>query len=203
MEQQTTVFFFLGQSGAGKGTQVKKVLEWLKSQNKPVLYVAMGDEVRRMIQKLPEDNFFKNNMKHIDDKGELQPPAFPLHFFLNKFIYNYKPGQIIIIDGSPRSLKEFELWSDLVIKGYLPTPNVINIDVSDEECIRRLKKDPRDRTDTQKEESLKTKLDWYKSVRSLISAGVQGFRIVTVNGEQSESDVFTEIKQKMIHLMNL
>lgn len=56
---ETKLFFFLGQSGAGKGTQVAMVLELLKTMNRDVLYVAMGDEVRGTVKNLPDDNFLK------------------------------------------------------------------------------------------------------------------------------------------------
>lgn len=200
--EKTQVFFFLGQSGAGKGTQVAKVLEWLKKEaGKDVLYVSMGDEVRGTISKLSEDNFFRNHMHQINEQGKLQPPEIPLYFFLNKFIFDFKPGQVIIIDGSPRSEKEFSLWQDLISSGYIPSPYIINIEVSDEECKRRLKNRP-GRSDTQNEKSLNTKLAWYTPVRKILADKTIGekparFAIINIDGEKSAELVFEQVKKEI------
>lgn len=176
------MYFFLGQSGCGKDTQVSKILEQLTLQGIPYLYVSIGDEVRGLIEQLGKQSYFAQAMKSVNDQGKLQPASLPIHFFMKKFIPGYTGKQVIIVNGSPRSFRELQLWSALISVGYLPNAKIINIDVTDDECRKRLKMRP-GRPDTEDAQALENKLAWYKPIRIwLIKKLPLGVEVVTIDG---------------------
>jgi adenylate kinase family enzyme len=147
---------------------------------------------------LGTDIFFAKQMKCINDQGKLQPSIVPLVFFMQKFMHEYTAKEVIIVNGSPRSKEELILWQSLISVGYLPYARIINIEVSDEECLKRLKNRP-GRPDTLNEDSLKTKLGWYGPIREMLaeekSQGFAGFRQRVIDGSLSEDLVFTQISE--------
>jgi adenylate kinase family enzyme len=190
------LFFFLGQSGAGKDTQIRKVLKHLKEQNKPYFYISNGDEVRKRSKKADSGLFFPKHMTRINSLGKLQPPVLPIYFCLSKIEKAYKEGMVIIINGSPRSKAEFLLWQMLMKTGYLPKKaEVIYIDTPYEECARRIKK--RKRVDTQNDAVIKRKMAWFKPVKRFLEGEIpKGFKLITVNGLLKRNEQFEIIKKR-------
>lgn len=190
------LFFFLGQSGAGKDTQIRKVLKHLKEQNKPYFYISNGDEVRKRSKKTDSGLFFPKHMTEINSLGKLQPPILPIYFYLSKMEKNYKEDMVIIINGSPRSKAEFPLWQMLMKTGYLPNKaEIIYIDTPDEECARRIKK--RKRVDTLSDTVVKTKMAWFKPVKKFLTKKMPtGFKLIKVDGLLKRNEQFEIIKKR-------
>ena len=190
------LFFFLGQSAAGKDTQIRKVLKHLREQDKPYFYISNGDEVRKRSKKAGSGLFFAKHMTGINSLGKLQPPLIPLYFFLSKMEKEYKEDMIIIINGSPRSKAEFPLWQMLMKAGYLPKKaEIIYIDTPYEECARRIKK--RKRGDTLSDAVVKTKMAWFKPVKKFLEEEIpKEFKLVTVNGLLKRNEQFEIIKKR-------
>lgn len=190
------LFFFLGQSAAGKDTQIRKTLKYLREQNKPYFYISNGDEVRKRSKKAGSGLFFAKHMTGINSLGKLQPPILPLYFYLSKMEKVYKEGMVIIINGSPRSKKEFPLWQMLMKTGYLPNKaEIIYIDTPDKECARRMKK--RKRVGELSDAVVKTKMAWFKPVKKFLEEEIpKEFKLVTVNGLLKRNEQFEIIKKR-------
>lgn len=197
-------FFLLGQSGSGKDTQAGMLLTWLDSLGIKYLYISIGDEVRGTIApksffrklllfllSLLPGQYFISKMKEINDQGKLQPPVMPLYFFLSKFIPQYTGKELIIVNGSPRSSEELALWESMVKVGYLPPACIIELDVSDEECRKRLK--IRGRSDSADDKKLDVKLGWYGPIRQMLTMLPANFRSVRIPGDRHEEVVFDKL----------
>lgn len=157
-----------------------------------IIYVSMGDEVRKFSGRGPM-RYFRKHMHGINSQAKLQPSIFPIFFFLSKVIRKYSGDEIIIINGSPRSKEELFLWKQLIDAEYLPPATIINLEVSDDECRKRLI--TRGRSDSSDPEKLNTKLDWYKPVRKMLSEELpEGFDLVTIDGEKDEKLVFQDLQ---------
>lgn len=192
---QFPLYFILSQSGGGKDTQVEKMISLLTAENVKVLYVSMGDFVRKYQS---ESTFFGKQMKEINTKGKLQPAAIPVHFFLSEFLTEYTGEELIIINGSPRSLKELDLWSELITAGYLPKARIVHLEVTDDECRERLKNRP-NRPDTEDDAARETKLGWYKPIRRMLEEKLPaGISLVPINGMQHQDEVFKEIEKLLV-----
>jgi adenylate kinase family enzyme len=187
------VYFILSQSGGGKDTQAGKLIELLQKQGIKYLYLSIGDCVRGTVSRLGTDNFFAKKMKFINDQGKLQPGVIPIHFFLSQFIHQYTGEEVVIINGSPRSELEINLWASLVSAGYLPEARIIHLDVDDEECCRRL--DGREgRSDTENPEARKIKMAWYEPIRRMLAGSLpDGVGLVTIDGMGSSDEVFAAL----------
>lgn len=194
--KKSHLFFFLGQSGAGKDTQIRKTLKYLREQNKPYFYISNGDEVRKRSKKVGSGLFFAKHMTGINSLGKLQPPILPLYFYLSKMEKVYKEGMVIIINGSPRSYAEFPLWQMLMETGYVPSKaEIIYIDTPDEECVRRIKN--RKRAGELSDAVVKTKMAWFKPVKKFLKGKMpKGFKLVTVDGLLKRNEQFEIIKKR-------
>lgn len=190
------LFFFLGQSGAGKDTQIRKTLKYLREQNKPYFYISNGDEVRKRSKKVDSGLFFAKHMTGINSLGKLQPPVLPIYFYLSKMEKVYKEGMVIIINGSPRSYAEFPLWQMLMETGYVPSKaEIIYIDTPDEECVRRIKN--RKRAGELSDAVVKTKMAWFKPVKKFLTGRLPtGFKLITVDGLLKRNEQFEIIKKR-------
>lgn len=163
------MYFLMSQSGGGKDTQAALITQWLQKKHVPFIYVSIGTEVRLLTSTTQTGPalHFPLHMKAINDEGKLQPAIIPLHFVLTTLIQKYTGNEIIIINGSPRSDKEVALWNDLMVSEYLPPATVLHINVTNAECRKRLM-GRTGRNDTQNAQSLRTKLGWYKPVRTFL-----------------------------------
>ncbi len=190
------LFFFLGQSAAGKDTQIRKTLKHFREQNIPYLYVSNGNEVRKRANKAGSGLFFAKHMTEINSLGKLQPPILPIYFYLSKMEKDYKEGMVIIINGSPRSKAEFPLWQKLMQTGYAPNKaEIIYIDTPYEECAKRIKK--RKRADTLSDAVIKTKMAWFKPVKKFLEGEIpKEFKLITVNGLLKRNEQFEIIKKR-------
>lgn len=195
---KSKLFFFLGQSGAGKDTQIRKTLKYLRENNVPYFYISNGDEVRRRSKKAGSGLFFPKHMTEINSQGKLQPPVLPIYFYLTKMEKAYKEGMVIIINGSPRSKAEFPLWQMLMKTGYLPNKaEIIYIDTPNDECKKRIIK--RNRGDTPSDKVLQTKMAWFTPVKKFLTKKMPtGFKLITVNGLLKRNDQFEIIKKRFL-----
>lgn len=196
--KKCTLFFFLGQSGAGKDTQIRKTLKYLRENNVPYFYISNGDEVRRRSKKADSGLFFAKHMTKINSQGKLQPPVLPIYFYLAKMEKAYKEGMVIIINGSPRNKKEFPLWQMLMKTGYLPNKaEIIYIDTPNDECKRRILK--RNRGDTPSDKVIRTKMAWFTLVKEFLAKKMPaGFKLITVNGLLKRNEQFEIIKKRFL-----
>jgi adenylate kinase family enzyme len=194
------MYFLLSQSGGGKDTQAGKLLGLFQKNEVKYIYVSIGDCVRGLVSQIGSESIFAQRMKAINDDGKLQPPVMPLHFFLTKFIPEYTGEEVIIVNGSPRSYEELRLWAYLIQAGYLPDARIIHINVTDEECRKRLLGRHDGRVDTQNTKALETKLAWYQPIRIWLQKKLPtGVSLVTIDGMRTPDEVAGSIQQYFIN----
>jgi adenylate kinase len=128
MQGKNIILF--GPPGAGKGTQAVKLVELLQ-----VPHISTGDMFR----------YHKKNNTELGkkaqvfmDKGELVPDEITIAMVRERLSRgDVKRG--FLLDGFPRSIRQAEALDNIVDGLGIKLDHVINISVSDEEIIKRLK----------------------------------------------------------------
>ncbi len=192
LDKKPHSFVFFGRSGAGKGTQATKMVDFLKEKGEEkVIYIETGSLFRELI---------KTNHTHTGDciretikKGGLLPAFLPIWMWGEYLLSNFKGHEHLIFDGASRRLEEAPILAE-TFKYYGRNPvYIVYIDVSREECKRRLL--GRNRSDDSSE-SIDNRLDWYeKTVVPAINYFKEDsyFTFLSINGEQSAEDVHKDI----------
>lgn len=116
---------FLGPPGSGKGTQARKLAE-----EKDFLHLSTGQMLRDMQAEMPE-------LKKIMDKGDLVDDDLLMNS-LYEYLEKNNLKDKVIIDGSPRTLYQYENMIEWFKKNISPIEKVIFIKISEEEAVRRL-----------------------------------------------------------------
>lgn len=193
MQNQTLIF--IGRSGAGKGTQVKLLMDKLKdATKKEVLYVEAGARFREFIA---TESFSSHEAKEIQDRGGLQPSFLSIWMWSDILVKNMKGDEHVIFDGTPRRMSEAKvLESALKFYGH-ERPKVVFIDVCSEWAMARLSE--RGRSDDT-EESILKRMDWYdRDVTGAIEYMKNNpyYEYIEINGEQTIPEVHAEICRKL------
>lgn len=192
----TNMVFITGNSGSGKDTQAKKLITWWEEQKignkKNFVSIATGDLFREAKENYP-DAFLVQRSSEIS-LTKRQPSLMPLIMSAQKlFEIKKHPRQLVVINGSPRSVDELGYWAQLIADGCLPLAHIIAIDVPEDECIRRLME--RGRSDSNTEELAREKTEWFNDVKLVYDVMisyqfVQNFiKLHRVDGTGTEEEV--------------
>ncbi len=188
-------FIFIGISGCGKGTQIGLLENYLYSLNKEnnILNIQSGGLFRDFIK---GDSYTQRLAKNIYDAGRILPSFLAIHIWSHELIKHFTPDGHLIMDGSPRTYRE-ALVMDTVFKFYkLEKPNVIFIDITREEAMKRLL--ARKRFDDNVDD-INERLDFYYSD---VVPAVDYYRtnsdynFISINGEKSIDEIHREIIEK-------
>ncbi|OHA17333.1 MAG: hypothetical protein A3C79_03380 [Candidatus Taylorbacteria bacterium RIFCSPHIGHO2_02_FULL_45_28] len=189
-------YIFIGRSGCGKGTQVQLLVDVLKIRTPEidVLYVQTGQEFRDFIQK---PTITAKKSKEIYDAGSLQPEFLTVNMWVRPLIDQYKGNQHLIFDGTPRKFHEAGvLHSCFGFYGF-DKPWVINIDISENESIKRLL--ARKRFDDN-EVDIRKRLSWYE-VDVVPTLGYYddnpAYNFLKIFGEGSIEEIHADIVKKL------
>jgi len=146
-------FIFMGNSGCGKGTQATILEERLKSNGEKVTHVELGSEFRDFLSMTTHT---AKAAASIAEKGGLQPEFLAIHLWSKMLNLYYSPDKNLILDGTPRTLREAYIL-DAALRFYgVEEPIVIYIKTSRETATARmLSRDRKDDT----EEKIKNRLD--------------------------------------------
>jgi len=135
MNKSPLILILLGKSGSGKGTQVDLLREKLKLD-----FLGTGALLRE--RKKTED-FSGKKISAVIDSGGIVPAPVVFKLWMEKFEAFKNRGDFngVILDGSPRKLREAWLMED-ALKWFEWDKNikVMVIDISDEEAIKRIGK---------------------------------------------------------------
>ena len=189
METQTFVFF--GIIGSGKGTQVKLLMDYIKSKdNKGVLCAGTGEEFRKLVN---SNSYTSKIVKETMLKGELQPDFLTTTLFTNVFIHSLDDSTHLFTDGYPRTVRQSESLETMMNFFKRENVKIIYIKLSEEEAIKRNLS--RGRADDSLE-GIKKRIAEYKN--NVVPAmnyfeGKDGYEIHTINGEQTIEEVHKEI----------
>jgi adenylate kinase family enzyme len=186
------VYIFIGQSGAGKGTQVELLKKKIISldPNAEIFDLETGNIFRELIK---GNSYTGRKTKEMIEKGQLPPSFLGIHAWSHSIIEKYNGDQYVFIDGTPRVPEEVPaLFSAFEFFDWYP--NIINIEVSDEWSYDRLKS--RGRADDKDEEEIWGRIQWYhESVVPAIELLKQNERVCfhSVSGEQTIECVHNDI----------
>lgn len=182
----------LGPPGSGKGTQIK-----LLSKKLGLFHLITSKLARDRMRSGRDKESLEQKKRYAS--GLLCKPEWILKIVKEKIeeILNHKEGcRGIIFDGSPRTLYEAKnLYNFLVKKTDKKNIKVIEIDVSEQELRKRVKKRKRD---IDKEEIFNVRIKVYKKETL---PGLKFLKkkhgIIVIDGDQSVEGVHKEVMRKL------
>ena len=178
-----TRLIFLGPPGAGKGTQAKSLAEFLQ-----IPHISTGDILRQAIQ---DQTNLGMQAQSFMDKGELVPDKL-VEDMVKERLQQSDTKTGWILDGFPRKVTQAEFLAELLKSLGQGGEKVVNLDAPDETVINRLLGRGR-KDDT--EEVIRRRLEVYRDdTAPLINYYSDRQKLLTVNGHQSQEEVFTELK---------
>ena len=196
MDKQTLIF--LGTQGAGKGTQIGLLKEYLAGNNggREIVHFEMGKNLRELEKR--ED--YTGKLSHeILAGGNLIPYAISCAVFADYLVDHLKTGdEHLIIDGFPRTADQvptLDSAMDFFKRGQV---TVVVLNISDEEAVRRLK--PRGRYDDT-EEGIKKRLEWSReqtmpNIKWFREHGPR-YKVIDIESERQIEEVQTDIKKQL------
>lgn len=193
MNQKT--FVFIGRSGCGKGTQAKLLSDYLKKiDNKEVLYIQTGSEIREFIKGDSETQKIANG---IYATGGLFPEFITVYMWIRVLIDKYTKNEHIIFDGTPRKVHEAGVLNSIFEFYTMDKPYVIYINVSKDESINRLMK--RGRVDDNRED-IEARLSWFET--DVIPAidyyrNNNSYNLIEIDGMKTVEEIHNEIVNKL------
>lgn len=190
MQEYTIIF--MGKSGCGKGTQIKKLVELLnqKGENSIELLEA-GQDLRDFIN---SETYSSKLARSNNENGKLQPAFLAVWVWVNKMIQTYSGQKVLIFDGAPRQLNEAYILDEMFDFYNRQNRFIIHINVSDVWARDRLKE--RGRNDDIQKESVDRRLTWFKeNAPDILSFFEQTgkYKVCTIHGEQDIDKVFKDI----------
>ncbi len=190
-----STFVFIGRSGCGKGTQAALLETFLKEQGCETLRLGTGDFARSRAAK---NTLTGKWIKEILDAGGFFPSwlagALMLEMIEPELV---SEGQVLLLDGSPRRLFEAQVLDEFMAHLHRPPVRPIHLDISAEECARRLT--ARGRGDDT-EEAIKNRLTWYET-QVVPALGYYGDRLITVPAEGDIDAIQADLRTKTFALV--
>jgi adenylate kinase len=210
MAEEGKVFILIGPPGSGKGTQAKKISEFLNYS-----FISTGDILREEVKK---NTKLGNMAKKYMEKGELVPDDLMLKIIKK----NLKKKKGVVLDGFPRNVEQAKGLDEILKIKSLKIDNVFYLKVKEEEIIKRLSsrricpecqsiynlitnKPKNDEVcdicnvkliqrDDDKEEVIRKRLEVYKEkIRELLNYYKD--KILEIDGEGNPDEVFERIKK--------
>ncbi len=192
---QTKTYLFFGNVGAGKGTQIALLNEFLvKKTGQKVVYAYPGEYFRALVK---EDGLTNTLGKEIMHAGKLMPLFLVAHAVSSVITKEIDSKENhIIFDGFPRSLEQVNVFESIVKFYERESIEIVSISISEEEAKKRLLN--RGRSDDT-EEGIARRFEEYKNnvVPSLNLLIEKGYMLHEINGEQSIENVTKEMFEKL------
>lgn len=189
--------FIIGQSGAGKDTLASNLLKHLESKGK-TLYISTGEELRKFTK---NDSLTARLAKENNEKGHIAPWFVIVGCWFAKLSFEYTGEENMIWNGTPRSLKEFEILSQMV-GFYGQHADMIYLKLSDEECRRRIEERQKNegREETGSVEAINNKLKFFhEKVLPAIELAKkdENFTVHEIDGTGTREEVFERAKKAL------
>ena len=187
----------MGRAGSGKGTQAEELKKYLEYKDqREVYHLESGQRFRDFIK---EDSYASRLSNELNTLGKLQPEFLAVWAWVGELVRNLKENLHLIVDGTPRRLKEAEIFTNAMKFYKRPPISVVYLKVSDENSIERMKE--RGRADDKSIETIKERLSWFdRDVLPVIEYFKENPDIYTVyeiDGEKSIEDVHNDIVSKL------
>jgi len=117
----------LGPQGSGKGTQAR-----LLSEKLGLAYVESGSLLREIAKTDPKIDEVMNK------KGQLLPDEVTFSIVKNYLEKRVPQGANILLDGYPRSVRQYEFIKDYLSSKGAKLDKAIFLDITDAEAVKRL-----------------------------------------------------------------
>lgn len=186
---------FFGTQGAGKGTQVKMLMDFLRSKSdQKIIHIDMGAELRA----LRDTGSFAGKLtgKTID-AGHRMPDFMPTYLQTKKLVDNLIDGtEHVIADGLARGADQTRAFDDAMKYFGRDDFQIISLELSENSAVKRLL--ARGRNDDT-EEGIKNRLSWYKSdvQPQLELLRGRGRPIHVIDGEPDVETIHVDILAKL------
>ncbi len=192
MQPKTYVFF--GIVGAGKGTQIELLQKDLTAKDgRSIVYAYPGSEYRKITA---SESFTGSLVKGKLERGELQPDFLTVALFTSILVDQLTPESHLIADGYPRTPAQTEAFVAALEFYKRASPEIVVIEVSKEEVIKRMKL--RGRSDDTDEGIARRFFEYENNVLPALELlQSKGYTVHKINGEQTVEAVHEEIKQKL------
>lgn len=188
-----TVLFF-GSQGAGKGTQVKLLLDYLRSKSdRAVIHIDMGQELRN----LRDTGSLSGRLTgEIIDAGTRIYDFMAIFLQTKKLVDNFTGEEHIIADGLARGTDQTCAFDDMMKFYKRDNFQIVNLVIDDETAVKRLI--ARGRNDDT-EATIRKRLAWTKTdvMPQLELLSSRGRTVHEVNGEQEVDAIHKEILSRL------
>lgn len=186
---------FFGSQGAGKGTQVKMLIEYLRSKSdRKVVHIDMGQELRN----LRDTGSYAGKLTgSVIDEGRRMPDFMAIYLQTKKLVENLVTGdEHIIADGLARGPQQTEAFDEAMKFFKRDDFKIISIELSEESVLKRLL--ARGRNDDT-EEAIKKRLAWTKTdvMPQLEFLRSRGRPVLTIDGEPDVETIHKDILSKL------
>jgi len=191
MQTPNYLFFFVGKIASGKETQSRRLADELGWE-----IFATGNRFREIIA---SGSPLGARIKDTYDKGLLMP-SWVADYMFEDFVFKLAPEKGAIFEGSGRDLQQAKVIEE--VSDFLGRPyRVFNLEISDEEVMKRSLGRNRDKTDDPN--VVETRL---KEYTRLTKPAIEHFRslgkCVDVDGEQTlekvHEDVLAEVEKLLV-----
>jgi adenylate kinase len=187
--QPITVLFF-GSQGAGKGTQVQMLMDYLEiSTQNPIIRIDMGHELRG----LRDTGTFAGKLTgEVVDNGLRMPDFMPIYLQTKKLVDSLTGAEHIIADGLARGADQTRGFDDAMKFFHRDNFQVINLVINDDTAVKRLM--ARGRNDDT-EEAIRRRLAWTKTdvLPQLELLKSRGRTIHEIDGEPDTATIHANI----------
>ena len=186
-----TVLFF-GSQGAGKGTQVQMLADYLKSKSdQEVIRIDMGQELRN----LRDGGSLAGKLTgEVIDAGFRMPDFMPTYLQTKKLVDFFKTGEEhVIADGLARGPDQTRAYDDMM--QFFKRGDdfqIISIELSEASVVKRLL--ARGRNDDT-EQGIRNRLGWYKTdvMPQLELLKSRGHKVHVIDGEPDAETIHKSI----------
>ncbi len=185
---------FFGSQGAGKGTQVKMLMEYLRSKSdRKIIHIDMGQELRN----LRDTGTYGGKLTgEVIDAGHRMPDFMPTYLQTKKLVENLTGEEHVIADGLARGADQTRAFDDAISFFKCAPLQIVSVELSEKSVITRLL--ARGRNDDT-EEGIKNRLGWYKTdvLPQLAMLRERGRKIHVIDGEPDTETIHKDILAKL------
>ncbi len=183
---------FFGSQGAGKGTQVKLLMDFLKNREpeRGIIHIDMGSELRA----LRDGGSYAGKLTGATiDAGHRMPDFMPIYLQTKKLVTELITGEEhVIADGLARGADQTRGFDDAMHYFGREDFQVVSIELSESSVMERLL--ARGRNDDT-EEGIRNRLSWYKSdvLPQLALLKERGRTVHVIDGEPDPETIHQNI----------
>jgi adenylate kinase len=185
------LFFFVGKPGSGKETQGRLLAEKLGYE-----VFMTGAKYREIIA---SGSFLGNRIKDHYDKGFLMP-AWVSDYFFEDFVFKLPPEKGAVFEGAARDVEQaqtIEKVTNWLGRGY----TVFNLEVTDDEVVRRSLARGRDAIDASESAIRNRLMEYAKSTHPAIQYFHSIRNCIEINGEQPPEKVHDEVMKAVADIL--